>query len=150
LHLRRVIEGDKLGLNVDIQEARDRSNIEKAAREKAENETRVFRENIRSKRRGELMDEYDNQLRNNRVLFFTIPTIFTIGIYVLFIYLMPLNTISSVFAVGCAVEFLFGLIPIWPINSKLVSKYSERVTQIEAKIELEILEMKKQAEALNN
>ena len=49
------------------------------------------------------------------------------------------------YLIGCSVEFVFGLLPLIPINKKLVRKHSEYVSDINRIVENEILELKKKA-----
>lgn len=146
LFLRRVIEGDKLGLSQDIKEAREKGSIEKAGRERAENENRVWAQEYRNKRRGELRDKYDRELRNNRIRFLGIPTLVAAIIFFTIKYLVPDQSGLGQFIVGLCVELIFGILPVFPINKKLVRKYSEYVTQIESVIEKEIIETRHKAD----
>jgi hypothetical protein len=145
LYLRRVIEGDKLGIGKDIQEAREYASNEKSKREKSENEFRVFVDEYRTRRRGELRTIYDKELRNKRWAFFGIPSLFAISIFFGIKFIVPINSNLSQFWSGALVEFAFGLLPLIPINKKLVRNYSDYVTNIDMAVEKEIRELKKQA-----
>jgi hypothetical protein len=145
LFLRRVIEGEKLGMNDDIKEARERESNANASKEKAENENRVLLNNYRTRRKGELHDEYDNKLLKNRILFITIPSLFALGIIICINCSLHNPNIFVQIMIGVIVEILVGIVPLWPINKKLLKKYSEYVTDIDAKIEKEIIELKKNA-----
>jgi hypothetical protein len=49
------------------------------------------------------------------------------------------------YLIGCSVELIFGLLPLIPINKKLVRRHSEYVSAINRIVENEILELKKKA-----
>ncbi len=146
LYLRRVIEGDKLGLGKDIQEAREKESIEKTRRERAESENRVWAEEFRGKRRGELRDQYDTNLRRNRVLFFAIPTIVATILFLTIKNFVLDESALSQFFVGLSIEIIFGIIPLFPINKRLIKRHSEYVTGIDSIVENEIIDLRKKAD----
>jgi hypothetical protein len=143
LYLRREIEGQKLSIVSDLGKAKLSEGVARSAREKAEKERDVAYTAIRNNRRGELRDKYDRELRIGRILFFSIPTIIAVVLFFILKYAVPLSSNLSQFIVGCSVEFIFGIAPLWFINNRLVRKYSEYVTQIESLIEKEIIEAKR-------
>ena len=143
LFLRREIEGQKLGMVKDLSLARASEVIANARKDQAERERDRAYNKLRERRRGELRDEYDRNLRNDRRKFFILPSLIAIILFFVIKLLVPVQSSLNQFIVGCSVEFVFGLIPLWPINKNLSKKYSEYVTNIDSKIELEILEMRK-------
>lgn len=143
LFLRREIEGRKLGMVKDLSQARSSEAIANVRKEQAERERDQAYNSLRERRKGELRDEYDRTLRNDRIKFFILPTVIATILFFVVKLFVPDQSSLNQFIVGCAVESVFGLLPLWPINKRLTKKYSEYVTNIDSKIELEILEMRK-------
>ena len=144
LFLRREIEGQKLEIAKDLSQAKASESIAKARKEQAEKERDLAYNKIRERRRGELRDEYNRNFRNNRIKFFLLPTIIAGVIFFVIKILVPNQSTLSQFIVGCSVELIFGLLPLWPINKSLIKKYSEYVTKIDTIIEKEIIELRKE------
>ncbi len=145
LYLRRVIEGEKIGLMKDIQEVRDSEGITKSKMERIERERDVVLAEYRDRRSGELRDEYDRKLRNNRWLMIGIPVgVAAITFFTIKYCLSSTDTVVQ-YIVGCSVEVIFGLLPLLPINKRLVRKHSEYVNDINRLVEDEILELKNKA-----
>ena len=49
------------------------------------------------------------------------------------------------YLIGCSVELIFGILPLIPLNKRLVRKHSEYVNDINRTVENEIIELKKKA-----
>jgi len=150
LFLRREIEGQKLTLVNDLGQAKISESVAKSAKERAENERDVAYDNIRKKRKVELQDKYDSELRKNRIKIFGIP--FIVGLIIFFTIKYGLQDTRELFKylIGCSVEVIFGLLPLLPLNKRLVRKNSDYINGIEQTIENEIIELKKKSEKLTH
>lgn len=144
LFLRREIEGEKIEIVKDLNKAKANENLAISRKEEVERERDLAYSEIREQRRGELRDEYDNKLTLNRFLLIFIPVLFSVCFFLTFRYGFRTNQLTQ-YVVGCSVEFIFGLLPYWTLNKKLVKKHSEYVLGIDKKVEDEIIEMKKRA-----
>lgn len=145
LYLRRVIEGDTVGLVKDMEEALSKESIAKTNREKAENQRDAAYNLISDEKRGKLRDKYDGQLRWNRAALIIIP-LFVFGlIFLTFKYGLASTSSGVQYAIGCSVELIFGILPIIPLNKRLVRKHSEYVNEINVIVENEIYDLKNRA-----
>ena len=145
LYLRRFIEGDTAEMVKDVEDALSKESIAKSKREEAEKERDIAYQEIRRKRLGELRDEYDANLRNNRIKMSGIPLV--VGMITFVTVRYGLNDQSDLiqYLIGCSVGLIFGLLPLIPINKSLVRKHSEYVSEINKVVENEILEIKRKA-----
>lgn len=142
LYLRRVMEEDTVGMVKDMREAQVKESIAQTKREQAEKERDVAYDEIRSRRKGELRDEYDAELLYNRLKILLIPsTVLAIVFITIRIGLGTGNNIID-YAVGCSVELIFGILPMIPLNNRFVRKHSEYVIGIDKIVENEIHGMK--------
>jgi hypothetical protein len=145
LFLRRFIEGDTIGMVKEVENALSKESIAKTRRDEMEKERDIAYNEIRDKRRGELRDKYNTNLRNNQIKLIVIP-LFVGGVTFLAVkYGLRDKTELVQILIGWAVELVFGLLPLIPINKRLVRKHSEYVNDINRIIENEILELKKKA-----
>lgn len=147
LYLRRFIEGDTAGMVKEVEDALSKESIAKSKREAAEKERDIAYDLIRETRRGELRDEYDTELRNNRILFFSIPIIVTVILVLMFIFLVSDTTTLAQVVISILISIVFGVIPLFPINKRLIKKYSEYVNGINKIVENEILELKNKSKS---
>jgi hypothetical protein len=145
LYLRRFMEGDTVGMVKQVEEARSKESISKTRREEAERERDVMAEDYKERRRGELRDEYDTQLRNNRLKIISIPIFVGLIVWVTFKYGLNDTRESIKYLVGCSVELIFGLLPFLRFNRRFVRKHSEYVNGINRTVENEVLELKRKA-----
>lgn len=145
LFLRRVIEGDKLTLVKDIREVIEREQLAKSQREQADKEKEVFVQSYRSRRKGELQDKYDSELRKNRLMILLIPSIIGLILYFTIKKLLPNQSHLNQLLIGFVPEVVCGILPMFPLNKKFVKKHSEYVTKIDDTIDREIIELKNQA-----
>ena len=145
LYLRRFMEGDTVSMVKDIAEAHSKEIIAKTKREEAEKERDIFTEEHRERRRAELRDEYDKDLINNRIKFFTIPIVIAVLFFFIINYFVPNQSGMSQFIVGIFVSIIFGILPLFPINKKLQKRHSEYVNGINRIAEDEIIALKKKA-----
>lgn len=145
LYLRRFIEGDTVGMVKEVEEALSKESLAKAGRDEAEKERDIAYNEIRERRRGELRDKYDTDLRNNRLKMIGIPVV--VGLIAFFTIKYGLKDTRELiqYLIGCSVELIFGLLPLIPLNKRFVRKHSEYVTGINRVVENEILELKKKA-----
>jgi hypothetical protein len=145
LYLRRIIEGDTIGLVKTVEDALSKESIAKTKRDEAEKERDLAYDIIRENRKGELRDEYDKELRNNRILFFLIPALVVFILVYTFIVLVPQTSAVAQFLISLLISIVFGVLPLFPINRKLVKKHSDYVNGINGLVENEILELKRKA-----
>jgi rRNA-processing protein FCF1 len=145
LYLRRFMEGDTVGMVKEVEAALSKESIAKTKRDEAERERDVAYNEIRDRRRGELRDEYDTKLRNNRLKMIAIPVI--VGAIAFFTIKYGLTDSRQLiqYLIGCSVELIFGLLPLIPLNKRFVRKHSEYVNDINRIVENEIMELKKKA-----
>jgi hypothetical protein len=129
-----------------VEEAHTKEIMAKIKREEAERERDVFAEEHREKRRGELRDEYDYNLRINRIKFFTIPVVVAIIIFLVIKYFVLDQSSVSQLITGICVSIVFAILPLFPINKKLMRRHSEYVSGINAIVENEIISLKKKAQ----
>jgi hypothetical protein len=145
LYLRRVIEGDTIGLVKDMEEALSKESIAIARKEKAESQRDLAYNVLSDGKRGKLRDKYDTQLRWNRVALIFIP-LFIFGlIFLTFKYGLSNTSTGVQYAIGCSVELIFGILPLIPLNKRFVRKHSEYVNEINVIIENEIFDLKNRA-----
>lgn len=144
LFLRREIEGEKIEIVKDLNKAKASESLAISRKEEVEKERDLAYNEIREQRRGGLRDEYDRKLRLNRFLLIFIPLLFSVCFFLTFKYGFKTDQLTQ-YIVSCSVEFIFGLLPYWTLNKKLVKKHSEYVQGINKKVEDEIIEMKKRA-----
>ncbi len=145
LYLRRFIEGDTIGMVRTVEDALSKESLAKSKRDEAEKERDIAYNVIREKRGGELRDEYDKNLRKNRKLFFAIPLIIAAILVFTYIYLVPQTTKLVQIVISILISIVFGLVPLFPINKKLIKKHSEYVNEINKVVENEIIELRKKA-----
>ncbi len=145
LFLRRFIEGDTIGMVRTVEDALNKESLAKSKRYEAEKERDIAYNEIRDRKRGERRDEYDVNLRNNRIKMISIPLLVGVIAFLTIKYGLSDKTDLVQYLIGCSVEFIFGLLPLIPINKNLVRKHSEYVSDINRIIENEILELKKRA-----
>lgn len=145
LFLRRFIEGDTIGMVKEVEDALSKESLAKSKRDEAEKERDIAYDEIRERRRGELRDKYDTNLRNNRIKMISIPLLVGVIAFLTIKYGLSDKTDLVQYLIGCSVEFIFGLLPLIPINKSLVRKHSEYVNDINRIVENEILELKKKA-----
>ena len=145
LFLRRFIEGDTIGMVKEVEDALSKESLAKSKRDEAEKERDIAYDEIRDRRRGELRDKYDTNLRNNRIKMISIPLLVGAIVFLTVKYGLSDKADLVQYLIGCSVEFVFGLLPLIPINKKLVRKHSEYVSDINRIVENEILELKKKA-----
>jgi len=145
LYLRRFMEGDTIGLLKDVEEALSKESNAKIKKEEAERERDFAYHEIRDRRRGELRDQYDSKLRNNRIFMLGIPIIVAAIVFASFKYGLTDTRESIQYLIGCSVELIFGLLPLIPLNKRFVRKHSEYVNAINRIVENEILELKNRA-----
>lgn len=145
LYLRRFMEGDTLELSKGIEIALSNESNAKAKMEEAERMRDSFVNEYRERRKGELRDKYDNKLLKNRFLILAIPII--VFLIVFFTIKSGLNNKSELvqYLIGLSVEFVFGILPLIPLNKRIVRKHSEYVQGINRIVETEIWEMKNKA-----
>jgi hypothetical protein len=145
LFLRRFIEGDTIGMVRTVEDALNKESLAKSKRYEAEKERDIAYNEIRDRKRGERRDKYDANLRNNRIKMISIPLLVGAITFLTVKYGLSDKTELVQYLIGCSVEFIFGLLPLIPINKNLVRKHSEYVSDINRIIENEILELKKRA-----
>ena len=116
------------------------------SKEKLSRERNIAFEELKNRRIGELRDSYDRKLRQNRLLLLLIPLFFGVVSFLVIKYLVNNQTPIIQYLVGCSVELVFGLIPLWPLNKKLIKKHSEYIIGIDKIAENEIAELKRRAE----
>lgn len=145
LYLRRFLEGDTIGMAKEVDEARSKESLARTQREEAERERDVIIDEYRNRRKGELRDKYDTELRINRIKAIGIPVIVGVIVFVTVKFGLKDSRELTQYLIGCSVELIFGLLPLIPLNRKLVRKHSEYVNDINHKVENEILELKKKA-----
>lgn len=145
LYLRRFIEGDTAEMIRDVEEARSQASIDKEKRDEAERERDLAYAEIRDAKRGQLRNQYDTNLRNNRAKMVIIPL--AVGAILFFVIRFGLNDSSELvkYLIGLSISLIFGIIPLFPLNRKLVKKHSEYVNDINRVVENEINELKKKA-----
>jgi hypothetical protein len=142
LYLRRVIEGDTVGLVKDMEEALSKESIAKASRDKAESQRDLAYNILSDEKRGKLRDKYDSELRLNRAALILIP-LFVFGlIFLTFKYGLTSTSLEVQYAIGCSVELIFGILPLIPLNKRLIKKHSEYVNEINVIVENEIYDLK--------
>ena len=142
LYLRRFIEGDVVGMVKDVEEALSKESIAKAAKETAESQRDLAFNVIRDDKRGQLRDKYDDELFWNRAKLISIPVIVGVLIFLTFKYGLDDTRPQIQYLIGCSVEFIFGFLPLFPLNKRLVRKHSEYVTGIDKQVENEIYDLK--------
>jgi hypothetical protein len=145
LFLRRFIEGDTIGMVKEVEDALSKESLAKSKRDEAEKERDIAYDELRDRRRGELRDKYDTNLRNNRIKMIGIPLLVGVIAFLTIKYGLSDKTDLIQYLIGCSVELIFGLLPLIPINKSLVRKHSEYVNDINRIVENEILELKKKA-----
>lgn len=145
LYLRRFMEGDNVEMVKEVEAALNKESIAKSRRDEAERERDIAYNEIRDRRRGELRDEYDIKLRNNRLKMLAIPILVGGIVFLTIKYGLEDKSLLIQYLIGCSVEFIFGLFPLIPLNKRFVRKHSEYVNEINRKVENEILELKMQA-----
>ncbi len=144
LFLRRYVEGHSGELTEEIEKSKAREFLALSQKENAEKERDAAFNSIRSTRRGELRDQYNKELRKNRLKLIIIPII--IGILLFFIIKnIHIESSSTQWILGVFSEIILSLIPIIPLNKRFVKKHSEYVEGIEQEVENEIREIKRQA-----
>ncbi len=145
LYLRRFMEGDTIGMVKEVEEAHSKESLAISRSEQAERERDIIIDEYRNRRRGELRDKYDIELRNNRLKTIGIPIL--VGSLVFLTIRFGFNDTREFtqYLIGCSVELIFGILPLIPLNKKLLRKYSEYVNDINRIVENEILEMKSKA-----
>ncbi len=129
----------------EVEAAQTNENLAITKKEAAERERDVALDVLRDKRRGELRDKYDNELRNNRIKLIGIPIIVGIISFITIKYGLKDTRDFVQYLIGCSVELIFGLLPLIPLNKQFVRKHSEYVNGIDNTVENEILELKKKA-----
>lgn len=142
LYLRRVIEGEKIGIIQDINKVRSREQLIISQRNKSEKEKNALIQSYRAKREGELQDKYNREMWNNRYKLIAIPLIIALLIYLTIRYWAPIDDGRYQFLVGCVAEAVFSLLVIWPINKRITRKYSKYVTEINETIDKELFDIK--------
>lgn len=145
LYLRRYIEGETVEMVREVEEALSKESIAKTKKDEAERERDFAYNEIRDRRRGELRDKYDIKLRNNRIAMLSIPALVGVITYFTIKYGLSDTRLLIQYFIGCSVEFMFGLIPLIPLNKRFVRKHSEYVNEINRIVENEILEMKRKS-----
>jgi hypothetical protein len=145
LYLRRFIEGETTVMVKEVEEALNKESIAKSKRDEAEKQRDIAYNEIRERRRSELRDRYDASLRNNRLLLFLIPLIMGSIAFLAIKYGLQDASALIQYLIGCSVELIFGILPLIPLNKRLVRKHSEYVDGINRIVENEILELKKKA-----
>jgi hypothetical protein len=145
LYLRRFLEGDTIGMAKEVDEARSKESLARTQREEAERERDVIIYEYRNRRKGELRDKYDTELRINRIKAIGIPVLVGVIVFVTVKFGLKDSKELTQYLIGCSVELIFGLLPLIPLNKKLVRKHSAYVNGINHIVENEILEMKKKA-----
>lgn len=145
LYLRRFLEGDTIGLVKNFEEATSKENIARLRREEAEDERDMAYNEIRINTKGEFQDQYDRQLLLNRALMLLIPILVIVLLWGSFKYVIPIERPIYQWVGGIIVSIVFGLLPLIPINKRLVRKHSEYVGGIDAAVELKILQLKEKS-----
>lgn len=143
LYLRRFMEGDTLSMYKEIEEAHNLEVIAMKQKEVAEKERDALINEFRERRRGELRDKYDNELRNNRLMMLILPIIIGIIVFMSIKYGLDDERNIIQYIIGCSVEIIFGLLPLIPWDKRLLRKHSEYVQGINRIVENEIIELKK-------
>lgn len=145
LYLRRFMESDAIGISKEIEAALNKESIAKTKRDEAERERDAAYDVIRDKRSGELRDKYDAELRSNRIKLIGIPIL--VGLIIFFTIKYGLKDTSPLiqYLIGCSVEFVFGVLPLFSLNQRFVRRHSEYVNEINRAVENEILELKNKA-----
>ncbi len=145
LYLRRFIEGDTVGMVKEVEAALNKESIAKTKRDEAERERDIAYNEIRETRRGDLRDEYNAKLRNNRLKMIGIPIVVGAITFFTIKYGLKDTRVLVQYLIGCSVELIFGLLPLIPLNKRFVRKHSEYVNDINRIVENEIWELKKKA-----
>lgn len=145
LYLRRIIEGEKVGIIKDILEVKEREQLTISQRDKIEKEKNLLVENYRINRRGELQDQYKKEMWANRYKLIIIPLLIGVLIFFAIKVFAPNQDGRYQFVAGCIAEAIFSLLIIWPFNKRINKKYSTYVTAIEETIEREIADLKNRA-----
>jgi len=145
LYLRRFLEGDTIGLVKNFEEATSKENIARLRGEEAEDERDMAYNEIRINTKGEFQDQYDRQLLLNRALMLLIPILVIVLLWGSFKYVIPIERPIYQWVGGIIVSIVFGLLPLIPINKRLVRKHSEYVGGIDAAVELKILQLKEKS-----
>ncbi len=144
LFLRRYVEGHSGELTEEIEKSKAREFLALSQKENAEKERDAAFDSIRSTRRGELRDQYDKELRNNRRKLIMIPIIILLLLIIIFKNIYIENSFIQWF-LGVVGEIALSLATILPLNKRFVKKHSEYVEGINQKVENEIREIKRQA-----
>ena len=144
LFLRREVEGQKLNIVNDLGQAKASESVAKAGKELAERERDLAYDIIREDRSGKLRDEYNKKLLFNRCLLICTPLIVSTIILLTLKYGLKSDQLTQ-YIVDCGVGLIFSIIPLFPLNNRLVRKHSEYVQGINRIVENEIAEMKRKA-----
>jgi hypothetical protein len=142
LFLRREIEGEKVKLASDMHQAKTNESLAKEQAENLVKERDFVYEQFRVKRKKELQDKYDLELRNNRIMFLIVPVAVAFLIIITLKNFLKDSTGLSQFATGIIIEIIFGILPFYPINKKLIKTHSSYVYDIDKLVEEEISKMR--------
>lgn len=145
LHLRRVLEGEKLSFSKDIYEAKQRESIANNEKEKVERQNEALINNFRINKKAELRTKYDNELFWNRIKMFSVPLIIGAIIFVSIRWGIESNDKVVAYIVGVSVEVIFALLAIFPYNKHIRKRYKSYVTDIDNIVEMEIDKMRNKA-----
>lgn len=144
LFLRRTIEGTKIGIAKDLEEARNHESIAIMERNRAERERDELCLHLERKRRGELHDQYDRERRRTLTITIIIPIITGVLIFLSLIKLNDNNSLVQ-YLIGIGVEVAVGIIFLIPVRKRIFSRYSEKKIDIDLTIRKEIEDIKKNA-----
>jgi len=141
LQLTRRFQKAKLELQSDLDKAKQDAHFQKEEKEKHIKRTDKLSEKLKAQYTGELRDQYDRELRRNRVLIFVILPVATI-----LITLWGINTGNKKLETPWAQDLLgvalniaaWALTDYLYLDKRIFSKYSERVNHINNIVEARI------------
>lgn len=145
LFLRRVIEGDKLSITREYAQAKQAEQLALRQKEDADKEKEIFIHNYRMKRIGELRNQYDRGRRINIFFMFFIPILIFFLLRLALKDLVPSTDPKIQFVVNMLIEVVAALVPLVPINKRILRKYSTYVNEIDNKVEQEVFDLLKKA-----
>lgn len=143
LQLTRSFQSAKLGLQSDLDKSHKETMFEKGEKEKYFNRSNKIEQKLRKQYTGELQDKYDGERRRNRIIIFGILPLTTILITAFAIYAAKATQIPSwmQYVIGVALNVVaWALTDFLYLDKRIISKYSERVNEIESEVEKRIKE----------
>lgn len=145
VELTRSFQNHKLNLKQDLDVSKKETLLERCEKEKYKEKSEKTELALRKKVREELMEKYEKNLLRNRIVFFFILPILTIGLTVLIIFLTQKEASNSLIthAIGFAINILAWIVTSFlVVKPKLKRTYKEGVAQIDDEVERIIREYK--------